>query len=144
MLYQIETMFDDMDKKTRKLKKQKYEEIMETFMADNEAYFLEMETYLAKENPEAAAKEISKTIVDAVKSRYEVKGKIKGTVQTDLNFFMIYYVFPAILKRGHEQAKLLADTLCETWGNSFKDSKIGYTDYDTLYNSFREKIFGIF
>ncbi len=144
MLYQIETMFDDMEKKTRKLKKQKYEEIMETFMADNEAYFLEMETYLAKENPEAAAKEISKTIVDAVKSRYEVKGKIKGTVQTDLNFFMIYYVFPAILKRGHEQAKLLADTLCETWGNSFKDSKIGYTDYDTLYNSFREKIFGIF
>lgn len=144
MLYQIETMFDDMEKKTRKLKKQKYEEIMETFMADNEAYFLEMETYLAKENPEAAAKEISKTIVDAVKSRYEVKGKIKGTVQTDLNFFMIYYVFPAILKSGHEQAKLLADTLCETWGNSFKDSKIGYTDYDTLYNSFREKIFGIF
>ena len=144
MLYQIETMFDDMEKKTRKLKKQKYEEIMETFMADNEAYFLEMETYLAKENPEAAAKEISETIVDAVKSRYEVKGKIKGTVQTDLNFFMIYYVFPAILKRGHEQAKLLADTLCETWGNSFKDSKIGYTDYDTLYNSFREKIFGIF
>ena len=144
MLYQIETMFDDMEKKIRKLKKQKYEEIMETFMADNEAYFLEMETYLAKENPEAAAKEISKTIVDAVKSRYEVKGKIKGTVQTDLNFFMIYYVFPAILKRVHEQAKLLADTLCETWGNSFKDSKIGYTDYDTLYNSFREKIFGIF
>lgn len=144
MLYQIETMFDDMEKKTRKLKKQKYEEIMETFMADNEAYFLEMETYLAKENPEAAAKEISETIIDAVKSRYEVKGKIKGTVQTDLNFFMIYYVFPAILKRGHEQAKLLADTLCETWGNSFKDSKIGYTDYDTLYNSFREKIFGIF
>lgn len=117
---------------------------MESFMADNEAYFLEMETYLAKENPEAAAKEISKTIVDAVKSRYEVKGKIKGTVQTDLNFFMIYYVFPAILKRDHEQAKLLADTLCETWGSSFKDSKIGYTDYDTLYNSFREKIFGIF
>lgn len=144
MLYQIETMFDDMEKKIRKLKKQKYEENMESFMADNEAYFLEMETYLAKENPETAAKEISKTIVDAVKSRYEVKGKIKGTVQTDLNFFMIYYVFPAILKRDHEQAKLLADTLCETWGSSFKDSKIGYTDYDTLYNSFREKIFGIF
>ena len=90
MLYQIETMFDDMEKKTRKLKKQKYEEIMETFMADNEAYFLEMETYLAKENPEAAAKEISKTIVDAVKSRYEVKGKIKGTVEYGVG---IYYLF---------------------------------------------------
>ena len=144
MLYQVETMFDDMERKIRKLKKKKYEENMESFMADNEAYFLEMEAYLSKGDPEAAAKEISKTFVEAVKNRFEVKGKIKGTVQADLNFFMIYYVFPAILKRGHEQATLLADTLCETWGNSFKDSKISYTDYDRLYNTFREKIFGIF
>ena len=91
-----------------------------------------------------AAKEIAEVFVEAVKSRYEVKGKIKGTVQADLNFFMIYYVFPAILKRNHEYAKLLADTLCETWGSSFKNSKIGYTDYETLYKAFREKIFGIF
>ena len=102
MLYQVESMFDDMEKKMRRLKKQKYEENMENFMAANEAYFL------------------------------------------DLNFFMIYYVFPAILKRNHEYAKLLADTLCETWGSSFKNSKIGYTDYETLYKAFREKIFGIF
>lgn len=67
-----------------------------------------------------------------------------GTVQTDLNFFMIYYVFPAILKRNHEHAKLLADTLCDTWGSRFKNSKISYTDYGTLYNAFREKVFGIF
>ena len=143
MLYQVETMFDDMEKKTKNLKKKKYEENMEIFMATNESYFLEMESYLSKGNPEAAAKEISRVFVEAVKNRFEVKGKIKGRVQADLNFFMIYYVFPAILKRNHEQAKLLADTLCETWGNSFKGSKIGYTDYDTLYNSFREKIFGI-
>ena len=62
----------------------------------------------------------------------------------DLNFFMIYYVFPAILMTQNDNAKLMADTLCETWGKSFKDSKIGYTDYDTLYESFKEKIFGIF
>ena len=112
--------------------------------AANEAYFLEMEAYLDKGDPETAAKEIAEVFVEAVKSRYEVKGKIKGTVQADLNFFMIYYVFPAILKRNHEYAKLLADTLCETWGSSFKNSKIGYTDYETLYKAFREKIFGIF
>lgn len=103
-----------------------------------------MEVYLDKGDPEKAAKEIAEVFVEAVKSRYEVKGKIKGTVQADLNFFMIYYVFPAILKRNHEYAKLLADTLCETWGSSFKNSKIGYTDYETLYKAFREKIFGIF
>ena len=76
MLYQIETMFDDMERKIRKLKKKKYEENMESFMADNEAYFLEMEAYLSKGDPEAAAKEISKTFVEAVKNLFEVKVKI--------------------------------------------------------------------
>ena len=144
MLNQVETMFDDMEKMIKKLKKKQYEESMENFMAAYEAYFLEMETYMSENDPQTAAKEISQVFVDAVKKRYEVKGKIKGYVQADLNLFMIYYVFPAILKRDHEHATLLADTLCETWGNSFKDSKIGYTDYDSLYKSFREKIFGIF
>lgn len=144
MLNQVETMFDDMEKMIKKLKKKQYEENMENFMTAYEAYFLEMETYMSENDPQTAAKEISQVFVDAVKERYEVKGKIKGYVQADLNLFMIYYVFPTILKRDHEHAKLLADTLCETWGNSFKDSKIGYTDYDSLYKSFREKIFGIF
>ena len=144
MLNQVETMFDDMEKMIKKLKKKQYEENMENFMTANEAYFLEMETYMSENDPQTAAKEISQVFVDAVKERYEVKGKIKGYVQADLNLFMIYYVFPTILKRDHEHAKLLADTLCETWGSSFKDSKIGYTDYDSLYKSFREKIFGIF
>ena len=144
MLYQVETMFDDVDKKVKKLKKNQYEANMEAFLEQNDMYFAEMEAYLNKGNPETAAKEISKTFVEAVKNRFEVKGKIKGYVQVDLNFFMIYYVFPAILKRENEHSKLLADTLCETWGNTFKNSKIGYTDYDTVYNSFNEKIFGIF
>lgn len=144
MLNQVETMFDDMEKMIKKLKKKQYEENMENFMTAYEAYFLEMETYMSENDPQTAVKEISQVFVDAVKERYEVKGKIKGYVQADLNLFMIYYVFPTILKRDHEHAKLLADTLCETWGNSFKDSKIGYTDYDSLYKSFREKIFGIF
>ena len=144
MLNQVETMFDDMEKMIKKLKKKQYEENMENFMTAYEAYFLEMETYMSENDPQTAAKEISQVFVDAVKERYEVKGKIKGYVQADLNLFMIYYVFPTILKRDHEHAKLLADTLCETWGSSFIDSKIGYTDYDSLYKSFREKIFGIF
>ena len=59
MLYQVESMFDDMEKKMRRLKKQKYEENMENFMAANEAYFLEMEVYLDKGDPEKAAKEIA-------------------------------------------------------------------------------------
>lgn len=57
---------------------------------------------------------------------------------------MIYYVFPGILKTDYENASMIADGICTEWGETFKDSKIGYTDYDTLYQSFKEKIFGIF
>lgn len=73
-----------------------------------------------------------------------VKTNIDSAIQTDLNFFMIYYVFPAILLTEHDDAKLIADHLCSRWGEKFKNSKIQYTDYDSLYVSFREKIFGIF
>ena len=82
--------------------------------------------------------------INMLKEAFEKRGKIDGTTQIDLNFFMIYYVFPAILMTEHKNARLLADVLCEKWGMTFKNSKIGYTDYDTLYKSFREKIFGIF
>ena len=44
----------------------------------------------------------------------------------------------------HEDAVLIADQIRDEWGNRFKDSKIQYTDYDSLYGAFREKIFGIF
>ena len=71
-------------------------------------------------------------------------GRISGPLQLDLNFFMIYYVFPAILMTEHEDAVLIADQIRDEWGNRFKDSKIQYTDYDSLYGAFREKIFGIF
>ena len=100
--------------------------------------------WLKGDNKEDIARQLSGSFVEAVKQIFEKKGKIKGSTQMDLNFFMIYYVFPAILMTQREEAKLMADTLCETWGNSFKDSKIGYTDYDSLHSSFKEKIFGIF
>ena len=74
----------------------------------------------------------------------DVSAAEDSAVQTDLNFFMIYYVFPTILGTEHEYAKLIADSICSAWGKRFKESQIQYTDYDTLYGSFREKIFGIF
>ena len=83
-------------------------------------------------------------IADAVKKTFENKrGKIDGRTQIDLNFFMIYYVFPSVLRFG-ENGTVTADGICNVWRKRFKDGEINYTDYDTLYNSFREKIFGIF
>ena len=92
-----------------------------------------------------AAEEIADTLINRVEKKFaSKKGKIDSRTQVDLNFFMIYYVFPTILGTEHEYAKLIADSICSAWGKRFKESQIQYTDYDTLYGSFREKIFGIF
>ena len=144
MLQQVESVFEDMAPMLKGLKKKNYAANMKAFREKNNEFFFEMVEQLNFENKEAVARHLSNSFVNAVKQIFEKRGKIKGRLQMDLNFFMIYYVFPSILMTQNDNAKLMADTLCETWGKSFKDSKIGYTDYDTLYESFKEKIFGIF
>ena len=147
MLTNVVTMFDNQKEMMKHLKKKSYEQNMKEFFGKNQRYFTEMNEYMdGAEDKEKAAKELGECFVDAVEKEFAKgkKGKIASPVQADLNMFMIYYVFPAILKTGHADCKVLADGLCNAWRENFKGGQIGYTDYDTLYNSFREKIFGIF
>lgn len=145
MLENVASMFDNMPDMLKKLKKKTYEQRMKEFRAKHAPCMEEMTSYVDKaENKEQAAQKVADSFVSHVHSCFEVKGKIKSRTQADMNFMMIYFVFPAILMTEHENAGLIADTICSTWGNSFKDSKIGYTTYEKLYESFREKIFGIF
>lgn len=147
MLNNIETIFDNQQDMMKHLKKKSYEQNMNTFLGKNQHYFTEMNEYMdSAEDKEKAAKELGACFVDAVEKKFAKgqKAKIPAPVQADLNMFMIYFVFPAVLKTGHADCKVLADGLCNAWRGRFKGGQIGYTDYDTLYNSFREKIFGIF
>lgn len=145
MLEGVEKIFENMQAMMKKLKKASYEKNMAEFRERHGHYFSEMMDYMEQaENKEGAAGEIASDFVDRVEKNYAVKGKINGRVQADLNFFMIYYTFPAILMTGSGYAKMVADAVCGEWGNRFKNSKIGYADYDTIYSGFREKILGIF
>lgn len=145
MLRGIETIFDDKEEMLKHLKKKSFEKNTQEFLGKYGHFFEEMASYTAQEEEkEKAAEELGQCIVDAVKKKFENKrGKIDGRTQIDLKFFMIYYVFPSILRSG-EDGTVIADGICKVWSRSFKDGEIKYTDYDTLYNSFREKIFGIF
>lgn len=145
MLNQVETMFDEMKGMMKKLKKASYEKNMSAFREKYGHFFTEMTEYVEKSgDKDAAAKEIAVVYTDAVKNKFSVKGKIKPYIQADLNLFMIYYVFPAILLTESEYKDLIARNICDEWGVKFQESKIGYVDYDRIYNGFREKIFGIF
>lgn len=145
MLEGVEKIFDEMEQMMKKLKKPSYEKNMNMFREKYGHYFLEMTDYVGNvEDKEQAAKEIALDFVGKTQQRYAKKGKINGRTQADLNFFMIYYTFPAILLTGSEYGDVIASSICKEWGARFKDSKIGYTDYDTIYKGFREKILGIF
>lgn len=147
MLDHVEILFENMKPMMKKLKKASYQKNMEEFLAQHGHYFREMTMVMDQAEDKAdAAEQIAKTFSEQVEKAYTSPKKVRidGVVQMDLNFFMIYYVFPAILMTEHKDAKIIADHLRDEWGRRFKDSKIEYTDYDSLYGAFREKIFGIF
>ena len=147
MLNNVVSIFDNKKEMMQHLKKKNYEVNMKEFRKNYNNFFFEMTDYVgAAEDKETAAKEIAKIFVDETEMKF-AKGlgkKIPGYVQSDLNFFMIYYVFPAILMTLHDDSKLIADALCDEWKARFKDGQIGYTNYETLLGAFKEKIFGIF
>lgn len=145
MLEGVEKIFDNMEPMMKKLKKSSYEKNMDAFRQEHGHFFLEMTDCVERENDkEQTAKELAAAFVEKTRKRFEKKGKMPGRTQADLNFFMIYYTFPAILLTGSEYGRTVADAICQKWGECFKDSKIGYADYDSIYKGFREKIFGIF
>lgn len=145
MLEGIEQIFDEMQKMMKKLKKKSYETNMNAFREKHGHYFTEMTDYVEKaQDKKKAAEEIAKTFVEKTGKHYAKGGRINGRVQADLNFFMIYYTFPAILLTGSGDAVLVADSIRDVWAENFKESNIKYADYDTIYGGFREKILGIF
>ena len=145
MLNHIENLFDNMTTMMKKLKKQTYKDNMNMFREKNDPLLKEMADYMEREeDKDDAAKRIAEVFIDAVQDKYSKHGKVKGRTQADLNFFMIYYVFPSILLTSSQHGDLIAQSICRRWGSKFKNSNIGYANYDKIYDSFRSKIFGIF
>ena len=145
MLDSIETIFDNMAGMMKKLKKASYHKNMEVFQERNGHFFQEMIQYTEQStDKESAAEKIAEHFTDAVWDRFSKNGKIRSVTQVDLNLFVIYYVFPSILMTGSDDATLIADHIRDVWSVKFKNSNIQYADYDKIYDSFSEKIFGWF
>lgn len=83
----------------------------------------------------------SKNFCEDVFSSFKKFGRVRGADLMNLNYFMIYYVFPTILSE-EEKGTEICDTLKSVWNDRFK-SNISYTDYDTLFEGFQTRIFGI-
>lgn len=146
MLERAETMFDDMERMLDRIKKKVYRERMESFRKKNAQLLSEMVRFVEQaEKQHEAAAEVAKTLADAAEARFAGRRKISGRTQMDINLFMIYYVFPAILLTDSECAGLLADAIRNEWRVRFRDSaQLEYTTYEEISNTFQEKILGMF
>lgn len=145
MLDNVAEIYTDMNIMMKKLKKKPYETNSESFRNQFNHYFKEMTDYVgAAEDKNAAAAEVGEVFSSKVKERFANKrGKVNIRTTIDLNMFTIYYVFPSILLLEDENSTIVCDNLRDKWNEAFGEH-IDYTDYKTLHDSFREKIFGIF
>lgn len=148
MLEQAGTMFDNMEAMMYRIKKKVYAERMEQFQEKNRALLAQMLGFVEQaeeEKRDEAAAQVAKAFADAVEARFAKRGKISGRSQMDINLFMIYYVFPAILLTKSECAVPLADAIRDEWRGRFRDSaQIGYTTYEEISSTFQEKFLGLF
>ena len=120
MAFNIDKIFESYEPFSRITTKKEYENRMSTFQAERYAYLRE----LTEATDMAVA---SNAFCDRVHEKFKKFGKVRTGELMDLNCFLIYYIFPSILKNEGERATEICDTLKDTWNKRFKCT-INYTD----------------
>ena len=139
------SMFDGYRTKLKKIKRRTYEERFEIFFTENRACFEDMTQYVkGREDTAVAAGEVANIFAENVFAEYGKAGKLSGSDKTDLSLYMIYYVFPSILKLGDVNSKVLCDAIRDEWRRRTDNPLFDYTTYEELHGTFQEKLFGIF
>ena len=145
MLEQMPALFDQYEKKLvfSAHKRKTYEAYFEAFCKEHGKLLSEMNDLMSeREDKETAADEIAMCMVDAVNEKFRKWGRVSVKRRTDLGFYLIYYVFPALLLTEQPESKLLADHIRDTWNREMKE-KISYADYETIRASFQDKLLGL-
>ena len=138
MGYNVEKIFEDAGQLSKVNNKKAYEANLEMFK-DNRYKMLND----LVEADDSKLQEQAKQLCEDVTAAFKKFGKVRGGDLMNLNYFMIFYVFPSILQmEENEKAIRICDILKDTWNSHFK-SNISYTDYETLAEGFQAKFFGM-
>ena len=145
MFDQTSSMFDGYRSRLKKIKKKTYEERFAAFFSEYRACFDDMAQYIkGREDTGTAAAEVANIFAENVFSEYGNGGKLSASDKTDLSLYMIYYIFPSILKTDDANAHLLCDAIRDEWRRRTDNPAFDYTTYEDLHGSFQEKLFGLF
>ena len=140
-------LFEDREAYLRKLKKETYESNTEAFEGKYGTYMDNLiESVDKSDDRTATADSLALELASAVKDKYSKRGRIKSTLLMDLNFMMIYYFFPYLLKIAGEHAdtaSLIAETVKKRW-NEILGCNISYAPYEEIAAGFKKKLFGYF
>ncbi|MBP9997463.1 MAG: hypothetical protein KBT19_09410 [Lachnospiraceae bacterium] len=142
-IMELVRLFDDADVLVKRLKKAIYEQNMEVF---KERFAAEIDVFancVEDEADTSALDTLADSFVNEVKDKFAKNGKIGKTKMLDLNFMMIYYIFPAIMMAQPTHSALICDTIRDKWNDGF-GTKIDYASYDTIIEGFKGKFLGIF
>ena len=135
MGYKVDKIFEDCACLGKVYSKEQYKVNSDKF---KEERYPELETLVKAQDVEAECRQFCEDVFMTFKKF----GKVRGTDRMNLNYFMIFYVFPTILSEEGDKAAEICETLKNTWNSRFK-ANIAYTDYNTLLDGFEAKIFGI-
>ncbi len=143
MLQGIEQIFENNTEMITSLKRTTYQEKFKKFQTEYGYYFEEMRDYMEEtDNHEAAAEAIGIRLMHAAEKKCgNRRGKLDGRTRSELSLFMVYYVFPSILKQG-EDAEILAEGVLKVSRKVLRNKDLQYADYDTIYYGFSDKILG--
>lgn len=143
MLQGIEQIFDNITEMITGLKRTTYQEKFKTFQAEYGYYFEEMSAYMKEtENHEAAAEAVGIRLMHAAEKKCGNRcGKLDGRTRSELSLFMVYYIFPSILKQGGDM-ETLAEGVLKVSRKTLRNKELQCADYDTIYYGFSDKILG--
>ncbi len=145
MFDQSAAMFEGYRSKLKKIKKKTYEERFDAFLSENRGIFEDMTQYVkGRDDAATAAGEVANIFTENVFAEYAKSGKLSGSVRTDLSLFMIYFVFPSLLKLDDPNSRILCDAIRDEWRRRTDNPSYDYTTYEDLHGSFQEKLFGLF
>lgn len=137
----------DYSQRVRAFKKDSYHELFERYKEENYAFYTAVKIVLdnapdSVESLDGIYHQIASGFIREQEAKLEqVKKKNeKFTVQMDKNMFMAVYVLPSIKEIGGKKADELAEAICKEWGESFKDSNIIASDYDSIVQGFKRKL----
>ena len=131
--------------KVKAFRKDSYHELFERYKEENYAFYTAVKLvldYASEESLDGIYHQIAGAFIREQEAALEqVKKKNeKFTVQMDKNMFMAVYVLPSIKEIGGKKADELAEAICKEWGESFKDSNIIASDYDSIVQGFKRKL----